>query len=296
MAAADYSRKLSKKIFLGRSRLASEGYWRGGPAPFGLRRVLVDERGRKKAVLQHGERKNLKLERTVLAPGPRREVRIIQQIFDLFANRKCTRTEIAARLNAKGMLASRGKPGTMLMISNVLKNEAYLGHIVFSRRSQKLGERHIHNPRDMWIRRTKAFAPIVTPATFSKAQKVLQELECGRTRTDKELLDMLRALLRREGRLTMKIVLAAKNMTNCSVYARRFGSLDEAYRLIGYRPPNRYRFKQVQTDINKVSRAVADYVMTDLERRGRGVSFLPEGRPALPSSALPGRRGTQTWA
>jgi DNA invertase Pin-like site-specific DNA recombinase len=276
VAAADYSRQLSKKVFLGHSRLASEGYWRGGPAPFGLRRVLVDERGRKKAVLQHGERKNLKLERTVLAPGPRREVRIIQQIFDLFASRKCTRTEIAATLNAKGMLASRGKPWTMLTISNVLKNEAYLGHIVFNRRSQKLGERHVLNPREMWIRRTKAFAPIVTPATFAKAQKVLQELECGRTRTDEELLNLLKALLRSEGRLTMKIILAAKDMPNCSVYARRFGSLDEAYRLIGYRPPNKYRFKQVQIDINKVSRTVADHVMSDLERRGRTVSFLPE--------------------
>lgn len=276
VAAADYSRQLSKKVFLGQSRLASEGYWRGGPAPYGLRRVLVDERGRSKGVLQHGERKNLKLEHTILAPGPRREVRVIQRIFDLFANRKHTRTEIAAKLNAEGLVGSRGKPWTMLTISNVLKNEAYLGHIVFNRRSQKLGERHVRNPRDMWIRRTKAFAPIITPATFAKAQKVLDELECGRTRTDKELLDLLRNLLRREGRLTMKIILAAKGMPNCSVYARRFGSLDDAYRLIGYQTPYKYRFKKVRIDIDNVSQAVARNIITDLEERGCNVSFLPE--------------------
>jgi hypothetical protein len=228
--------------------------------------------------LQHGERKNLKLERTVLAPGPRREVRIVQKIFDLFANRKCTRTEIAAKLNGQGVLGSRGKPWTMLTISNVLKNEAYLGHIVFNRRSQKLGERHVHNPSDMWIRRTKAFAPIVTPATFAKAQKVLQELEAGRTRTDEELLDLLKGLLRREGRLTMKGILMAKGIPNCSVYARRFGSLDEAYRRIGYRPATRYRFKEVQTKIVETIQSVAERIGADLERRGRRVSFMPELR------------------
>jgi DNA invertase Pin-like site-specific DNA recombinase len=276
VAAADYSRQLSKKVFLGHSRLASEGYWRGGPAPYGLRRVLVDERGRTKAVLQSGERKSLKLERTVLAPGPTGEVKIVRRIFELFSGRKKTRTEIAAMLNAKGIRNGRGKPWTMLTISNVLKNEAYLGHIVFNRRSQKLGERYVRNPSDMWIRHQSAFPPIVSQATFTKAQKVMQELDCGRTRTNKELLDILRSLLRREGRLTMKTILTAKDVPNCSVYARRFGSLDEAYRMIGYESASRYRFKKVQADMDRVIQSVAQRVTSDLERRGRDVSFLPE--------------------
>lgn len=276
IAAADFSRQLSKKVFLGQSRTASLGYWRGGPAPFGLRRLLIDERGRTKAVLQYGERKNLKTERTVLAPGPKNEIKIVQHIFELFANRRKTRTEIAAELNAKGIRNARGKFWTMLTVSNVLKNEAYLGHIVFNRRSMKLGERIIINPPDMWIRHQNAFAPIIARALFSRAQKLMTDLDAGRTRTDKELLDILRALLRREGRLTMKTILSAKGVPNCSVFARRFGSLDEAYRLIGYKSPTRYRFKAVQSDIDHVIRLVADRTLAELERRGRSVSFLPE--------------------
>jgi DNA invertase Pin-like site-specific DNA recombinase len=278
LEAAGFSRQLSKKVFLGQSRAASEGYWRGGPAPYGLRRHLLDENGRVKLILQRGERKSLKTERTVLAPGPKQEIAIVQRIFELFANRKKTRTEIAAELNAKGIRNAQGKPWTMLTISNVLKNEAYLGHIVFNRRSMKLGESNVKNPPDMWIRHQNAFDSIISPALFSRAQQVMKELESGRTRTDKELLDLLKGLLRREGRLTMKGILMAKGMPNCSVYARRFGSLDEAYRRIGHKPATRYRFKEVQLNIADTIQSVAERIRADLESRGRRVSFMPELR------------------
>jgi DNA invertase Pin-like site-specific DNA recombinase len=276
VAAADYSRQLSKKVFLGQSRSASMGYWRGGSAPYGLRRLLLDERGRIKRTLQYGDRKSLKSERTILAPGPKREVQVIQRIFTLFASRKKTRTDIAADLNTKNIRNARGKLWTMLTISNVLKNEAYLGNIVYNRRSMKLGERNVRNSPDMWIRHDHAFKPIITRALFSKAQRVMNELEAGRTRTDEELLDILRALLRREGRLTMKIILTAKGVPNYSVYVRRFGTMDEVYRRIGYRPPSRYRFKQVTADMEQIIRAIADKISADLELRGRTVSFLEE--------------------
>jgi DNA invertase Pin-like site-specific DNA recombinase len=276
LAAADYSRQLSKKVFLGQSRTASQGYWRGGPAPYGLRRLLVDDRGRTKAILQNGDRKNLKTDRTVLVPGPKREIRIVQQIFEMFVNGKRTRTEIAAELNARGIPNARGRLWSMLTVSNVINNEAYLGHIVFNRRSTKLGERTVRNPPEMWIRHRNAFAPIIAPSLFARSQKKLHELECGRTRSDKELLDILKDLLRREGRLTMKSIIMAKGVPNCSVYARRFGSLDEAYRRIGYRPLVRYRFKEVQRHIGQVICSLADQISADLERVGRRVSFLPE--------------------
>jgi hypothetical protein len=212
LAAADFSRQLSKKVFLGQCHVASLGYWRGGSAPYGLRRLLVDERGKPKAVLQAGDRKNLKAQRVVLVPGPKREVATVQRIFTLFAKQKWSRTEIAAELNAKRVRNSRGKPWTMLTISNILKNEAYLGHIVYNRRSMKLGERSVINPSDMWVRSDNAFAPIITPALFAKAQKGMADLKNGRTRTDEEMLNLLRGLLRRKGKLTVKTILLAKDV------------------------------------------------------------------------------------
>ena len=53
--AGEYSRELSAKVFAGQCRLIELGYRQGGPAGFGLRRVLVDQTGAFKATLNPGE-------------------------------------------------------------------------------------------------------------------------------------------------------------------------------------------------------------------------------------------------
>ena len=50
--AGEYSRELSVKVFAGQCRLIELGYRQGGPAGFGLRRVLLDERGEVKAEMK----------------------------------------------------------------------------------------------------------------------------------------------------------------------------------------------------------------------------------------------------
>jgi hypothetical protein len=199
--AADFSRQLSKKVFLGQCRVATLGRWRGGTAIYGLRRLLVGENGKPKTLLEYGERKNLKSEHVILVPGPKSEIRIVQHLFDSFANKKKTRTEIDNELNAKRIRNARGNPWSTLTISNMLKNEVYLGNLVFNRRSQKLGERLVKNPNDMWIRCDRAFKPIISQRLFAKAQDVLAELERGKVRSDKDLLEDLARLLRKNGRL-----------------------------------------------------------------------------------------------
>jgi DNA invertase Pin-like site-specific DNA recombinase len=71
VAAADFSRQLSKKVFLGQCRVTTLGRWRGGPAPYGLRRMLIGENGKPKMQLKFGQRKSLKTEHVVLVRPPR---------------------------------------------------------------------------------------------------------------------------------------------------------------------------------------------------------------------------------
>ena len=276
VAAADYSRQLSKKVFLGQCRVATLGHWRGGPAAYGLRRMLIDENGRRKMLLKYGQRKNLKTEHVVLVPGPKSEIRIVQEVFTSFAIQKKTRTEIATGLNARGIRNARGERWSMLTISNMLKNEIYLGNIIYNRRSQKLGEKQVANPRDMWIRRDNTFKPIVSLKLFAKAQEVRVELERGRMRSDKDLLDDLAALFRKRGHLTMKIMQSARELPHWSVYAKRFGSLVNAYKRIGFKPKSRYSFAEIATNIDATIRGVAAQITTAMEKRRTNVTFLPE--------------------
>lgn len=67
--AGEYSRELSAKVFAGQCRLIELGYRQGGPAGYGLRRVLIDQQGSIKCELTRGEHKSLQTDRVILTPG-----------------------------------------------------------------------------------------------------------------------------------------------------------------------------------------------------------------------------------
>ena len=173
--AGEYSRELSTKVFVGQSRGATLGYWQGGPAGYGFRRQLIGEDGVSKGTLEGGQRKSLQNDRVILVHGPDTEIKIIRRIFKSFVVDKQSRTRIAADLNARKVLNSRGKHWTMLTIHNILTNQKYIGHSVYGRRSFKLGAKRVVNPPEKWIRHDNAFKAIVTPELFAKAQKAIAE-------------------------------------------------------------------------------------------------------------------------
>src|SRR6056300_1197389 len=79
--AGEYSRELSAKVFAGQCRLIELGFRQGGPAGYGLRRVLVDQLGETKGVLKAGEHKSLQTDRVVLMPGPDEEVQTVNTLY-----------------------------------------------------------------------------------------------------------------------------------------------------------------------------------------------------------------------
>jgi DNA invertase Pin-like site-specific DNA recombinase len=274
--AGEYSRELSTKVFVGQCRGAGMGFWQGAPAGYGLRRLLLDERCAPKAVLEHGQRKSLQTDRVILTPGPRSEIKIIQRIFTSFVVQKKSRTEIATELNAEGKCNARGRPWIMQTIDDILRNEKYIGHNVYNRASFKLQQKHVANPADMWVRHDNAFKPIISPKLFAKAQQRLLELERGRKVLDSELLDRLKALWRRKGHLSVKIIQASKVVPNCTVYVTRFGSLMNAYKRIGFTPKPRYQYVATGAKIdNIICSAVAD-IISDIEKYAGIATFLHE--------------------
>src|SRR5450631_4270537 len=79
--AGEYSRELSAKVFKGQCKLVELGYRQGGPAGFGLRRVLIDQQGPVKAGLARGEHKSLQMDRVILMPGPDEEVEVVNRMY-----------------------------------------------------------------------------------------------------------------------------------------------------------------------------------------------------------------------
>lgn len=274
--AANFSRKLSKRVFMAQSRGVTLGFWRGGPASYGFRRLAINESGQPRAQLQPGEQKHFKSDRVILVPGPKFEIEVVRRIFRDFANRTKTRTDIANELNASGIFNAQGNPWQMQTIDILLRNEVYLGHNVFNRRSCKLQQKPVNNPPEMWIRCNNSFKPLVSQALFAKAQTALADLEHGRKLSDREILDKLKALWRRKRHLSMKILEGSEDTPGWTVYARRFGSLMNAYKLIGYEPKARYRYIETGQKIDAIIRAAADEIVSDLEASHEAATFLPE--------------------
>jgi hypothetical protein len=79
--AGQYSRELS--AFAGQCGLIEHGFRQGGPAGFGLRRLLIDEGRNPKGELGRGDRKSLQTDRVVLTPGPLEEIERVQTIYSM---------------------------------------------------------------------------------------------------------------------------------------------------------------------------------------------------------------------
>ncbi len=99
--AGEYSRELSTKVFKGQCRLIELGYRQGGPAGFGLRRMLINQSGEAKATLSRGERKSLQTDRVILVPGPESEIETVRWIYQRFTVDGKREIEIANELNEK---------------------------------------------------------------------------------------------------------------------------------------------------------------------------------------------------
>ncbi|MFI4941401.1 MAG: recombinase family protein, partial [Burkholderiales bacterium] len=131
--AGEYSRELSAKVFAGQCRLIELGFRQGGPAGYGLRRVLVDQAGSIKAELARGEHKSLQTDRVILMPGPDDEIRVVSQIYRWFIDDGLIESEIAARLNGMNVLTDLGRAWTRATVHQVLINEKYVGNNVYNR-------------------------------------------------------------------------------------------------------------------------------------------------------------------
>jgi DNA invertase Pin-like site-specific DNA recombinase len=233
--AAEYSRELSVKVHAGQSRIAGLGYRVGGPLTFGLRRELVDERLRSRGELRKGERKSLQTDRVRLQPGSDDEGATVRWIFHQFVVKQNSDAEIARQLNRRNIDSHSGRPWTDGMIHNILKNENYVGNIVYNRTSRQLGQNLVKNPQHLWIRSVAAIAPIVDQSIFGRAQKIMADRHVEIP--EDQMLLRLRVTLARRGKLNSSIICNTAGLPCVSSYVKHFGSLRDAYARIGYKSP-----------------------------------------------------------
>ena len=232
--AAEFSRELSVKVFAGKARVVSDGFFVGPKAGYGLRRLLVGQDGAPKYELRNGERKGIHADRVILVPGPEDEVETVRRVYDLFVNKGVNMSKIARTLNAEGVTNADGRQWQGEAIHTLLTSEKYIGNSVYNRTSKKLSRNYVRNDPDKWIRFSGAFKPIIPASTFDQARALLRHNACRRS--DADLLNTLSSIWCSKGALNIDF-LGVNGVPSAKVYADRFGSLLDAYKLVGYRQP-----------------------------------------------------------
>src|SRR5471030_2239639 len=248
--AGEYSRELSAKVFAGQCRLIELGYRQGGPAGFGLRRVLVDQNGTHKGALSRGEHKSIQTDRVILVPGAPVEIETVQWMYRAFVEEGKLEQEIADLLNSRHVQTEDGRSWTRGRVHQVLTNPKYVGDNVWNRRSYKLKKLRVRNEPEMWVRSNGAFEPIVERHLFDAAQAIIQNR--SRRMSEDDMLDRLRVLYQARGHLSGLIIDEAPDLPSSSTYSARFGSLGRAYQLVGYTPERDFQY----IEINRLLRAL----------------------------------------
>ena len=264
--AGEYSRELSSKVFAGQCRLIELGFRQGGPAGYGLRRVLVDEHRQPKGQLKRGEHKSLQTDRVVLVAGPEEEVDMVRWIYRAFTEDGLQETEITNRLNQQGVLTDLGSEWTRGAVHGVLTNEKYIGNNVFNRKSFKLKKRRVVNTPEMWVRADGVFEAIVEARYFYTAQGIIRER--SRKFSNDEMLAKLRALHEKQGWLSGILIDETGDMPSSSTYAHRFGGLTQAYKLIGYDPGRDQRYIEDNKHLRKMYPEAVEGVIRNIQTLG----------------------------
>jgi DNA invertase Pin-like site-specific DNA recombinase len=271
--AGEYSRELSVKVFAGQSRLIKLGFRQGGPAGFGLRRMLVNDKGEPRSELPRGAHKSIQTDRVILIPGPDHEIEVVRRIFHMFVDVGQTEREIAAILNIEGLTTDLGRPWTRGTVHQILINEKYIGNNVWNHVSFKLKQKRVKNERDQWIRADGAFQGVVDQSTFCRAGAIVAER--SRHFSDEEMLNGLVVLFRQHRYLSGLIIDEAENLPSSAAYRTRFGSLLRAYELVGFRPDRDYRYVEINRALRRMHPAIVADMITEVGRVGGSVDRNP---------------------
>jgi DNA invertase Pin-like site-specific DNA recombinase len=271
--AGEYSRELSAKVFIGQCRLIELGFRQGGSPGFGLRRMLCDALGKHKGILAHREQKSIQTDRVILVPGPKEEIQIVRWIYQTFIENRTSESRIARMLNEQGILPDTKHLWTKAVVHQILTNEKYAGNNIYNRISFKLKKKRIVNPPAMWIRSNGVFEGIISTDLFFRVQRIIQER--SKHHTNEELLDQLRILLEKQGRLSGVLIDEVEGMASSSVYRHRFGSLLRAYELIHYTPDRDYEFIQTNKRIRELHPKALEGINSNIERLGGAVTINP---------------------
>lgn len=272
--AGEFSRELSRRVSASLQRMAAQGHHVGGPAVYGMRRAAVDDQGIVRKLLTRGEHKSFLSDHVELVPGPPAELRVVRRIFREFVRDKGREGAICERLNAAGIPGPEGARWKIHSVRRMLDNPVYAGKAVYNRVTVCFRAPMKRNPKRMWIERIAKYPPIVSPRLYGAVQAILKARV---TRPeDESILQPLRDLFARTGRLSARLINKSPGVPNSWVIQTHFGTLLRAYELAGLPACRDFHYLDINRQLGGVRGSHVDGVRHVLEAAGHDVEVIDE--------------------
>lgn len=268
--AGEFSRELAVKMFRAQARLARRGHWCGGDAGYGHRRAVVSDDGTVR-ILERGQWKS-KTDRSVIVLGPCRERETIKRIFTMYVYEERTPHQIADLLNLNGVPGVQGRPWRGGGIHSLLQQERLVGCLVWGRKASSLlhGTKPPKPLPEEWIRVPGALPQIIDDDLFARAQiRMAQQREPV---PDDVLLEELRQLLQKEGKLSGPLIQNSRGTRSLPTYLARFKNMSRIYSLLDCPPARRGARQNHEELARKFRRQISDEIQSRLSALGSDIS------------------------
>ena len=234
--------------------------------PVNFRRMRVNERGERKGTYERGEHKAILTDRSIIVPGPPKEVNAVRWIFRAFAEQGLGETAIARKLNQKGVKTFRGYPWSGEAIRLLLTNERYVGESVWNKASTKLKGSYVQNPSDSWIRNSNFCEPIVSRKLFDAAQERRRGRRAKFMKSN--MIAELRTIYEQRGHLSRKIIDETDGISCSRVYLTRFGGMEAAFEQVGFTLKQDRSFVAADKRLEELRPAIVESIMVQIEKVG----------------------------
>lgn len=236
--AADHIRQISDRTRRGKRWAAEAGRAPGAWPRYLVARQVVERDGQPGSVLACGHFRFHPDQSLRLVPASRERSEVVRRIFRMFLDGGRSMADIASTLSDEGTVWTDGTKWTRRRISRVLRDPLSKGVQQYGRTRTVLGKRDRETDKSLWGE-VKVFEGVVTSEAFEQVQARFRALGGKGAYTNEEMIAGLRALLKREGRISAALIDACPDIASARRYINRFGTLAAAAQLAGYERPQR---------------------------------------------------------
>lgn len=278
--AGKFSRDISKKVFAGAVKVSEQGNRAGGPPPFGMLRLEVNEQREPVTVMKPKQHKSYPNNRVRLIPDPEYKAEAVRRIFDLFVTEDRSERQIATILDDENISPPRSARWHVSTIRRILRDEQYIGSVVYNKTSQRKVDyefkaKRTNNPREQWVVTPGIYPQVITPAIFEAAQAKF-DLRNKRM-SPEEILERIRFAFQKYNMLSYSLMSTLPDMPTRSEVIKAFGSLPEAVQSLY---PE--LLANARSDVRKMIESEANEVLEHEDFLVINKMFSVKIEPALP--------------